>query len=229
MPPTRRGHGIGAKQAPADEGQVTEIRIPAVHRDDRQRREQRRKQRRVAAGTIGERRALARVRCAVLPVRAARTIRARPSSRPPSAATAAGSNGCSTMAKLVFAGSAKGRAIAPSSSSFTTRAIGTSGGYSPPVPEVMMMSPRLNGLRPTSSGRTSIVPSPRPLCNHGDAAPQQSRRDDVGPVGHEEHARGDGPRIDDPADEAVRRAHRHPDANAVACSCREDRRSAGGC
>ena len=61
-----------------------------------------------------------------------------------------------------------------------------------------------------------------PLCNHGDAAPQQSRRDDVGPVGHEEHARGNGPRIDDPADQAIRRAHRHPDANAVLGSCRED-------
>ena len=45
-----------------------------------------------------------------------------------SAATASGSNGGSTIAKLTFDGSARGIAIAPSSSSFTIRAIGTSGG-----------------------------------------------------------------------------------------------------
>ena len=45
-----------------------------------------------------------------------------------SAATAAGWNGGSTMAKLTLAGSASGMATAPSSSSLTMRAIGTSGG-----------------------------------------------------------------------------------------------------
>ena len=38
----------------------------------------------------------------------------------------------------------------------------------------MMMSPRLNGLRPTSSGRTSIVPSPRP-CEITGIPPRNSR------------------------------------------------------
>ena len=37
-----------------------------------------------------------------------------------------------------------------------------------------MMSPRLNGLRPTSSGRTSTVPSPRPWAMTG--MPLRSRR-----------------------------------------------------
>ena len=38
-----------------------------------------------------------------------------------------------------------------------------------------MMSPRRNGLRPTSSGRTSMVPSPRPWAMTG--MPPRSSRD----------------------------------------------------
>ncbi len=60
--------------------------------------------------------------------RAARTIQGPLVGDGFSAAIAAGSKGGSTIAKLVVAGSASGRATAPSSFNFTTRARGTSGG-----------------------------------------------------------------------------------------------------
>ena len=48
-----------------------------------------------------------------------------------------------------------------------TLATGTSGGKMPPTPEVTSTSPRRNGFWPTSSVRSSIVPSPRPTAIAG--------------------------------------------------------------
>ena len=86
-----------------------------------------------------------------------------------------------------------------------------------------MMSPRLNGLRPTSSGRTSIVPSPRPVAMTG--MPPRSRRAGTMLARSviEQDAAGEPAGVDDAADQAVGRAHRHADRDAVAGADREDR------
>ena len=80
------------------------------------------------------------------------------------------------------------------------------------MPDVTMMSPRLNGLRPTSSGRTSIVPSPRPCAITG--MPSRSSRAGTMLARSDTSSTRDASvaGVDDPADEAVGRAHRHPDA-----------------
>ena len=54
---------------------------------------------------------------------------------------------------------------------------------------------------PTSSGRTSIVPSPRPVEITGCPPLQDPRRDDVGAVGDQQHPAGDRAGVDDPADQ----------------------------
>ena len=70
----------------------------------------------------------------------------------------------------------------------------------------MTMSPRLNGLRPTSSGRTSTVPSPRPWLITGWPLAKDPRRDDAGAVRDEQDARGQGAGVDHAADQALRRS-----------------------
>ena len=85
-----------------------------------------------------------------------------------------------------------------------------------------MMSPRLNGLRPTSSGRTSIVPSPRPVAITG-RPPRRSRAGTMlARSRDQQHAAGDSAGVDDPADQPVGGAHRHADRDAVAGPDRED-------
>src|SRR5206468_8194306 len=158
------GPRVGAKQPPTDQGHVAEVRIPAAVRNDRQSSEEggkddrrRRDESRVWRGVAAD----------PLPAGKHCARHYWVSAGADSAATAVGSNCGSTMAKLVFAGSARGIAIAPSSSSFTMRAMGTSGGESPPVPEVMMICPRLKRMPPTSSRRMSIVPALRPFAMTG--------------------------------------------------------------
>ena len=144
-----------------------------------------------------------------------------------SAATAAGSYGGSTMAKLVVAGSASGRAIAPSSLSLTTRAIGHERRIEPAGPrgddDIAALERVAADLERTDVDR-AVAAS---LRNDRDSASKQSRRNDVRPVGYEKHSRSECADVDDPADEAVGRAHRHAHRGCRPCARRQDGEAAG--